>query len=36
MRVKGPKHEKFVAEIFTQFRPGWIGDLGTRPKTLKN
>jgi hypothetical protein len=30
--LKGPKHEIFVAGIFAQIRPIWIGDLGTRPK----
>ncbi len=31
--LKGPK---FVAEIFTQIRPVWIGELETRSKTSKN
>ncbi len=33
--LKGPKREIFVAEIFAQIRPVWIGDLGTRPKNPK-
>ncbi len=33
--LKGPKREKFVAGIFAQIRPIWIGDLGTRPKNPK-
>jgi hypothetical protein len=32
---KGPKHEIFVAGIFTQIRPVWVGDLGTRLKKSK-
>jgi hypothetical protein len=32
--LKGPKHEKFVAGIFTQIRPVQIGELENRPKTL--
>jgi hypothetical protein len=28
-------HEIFVAVIFTQIRPVWISDLGTRPNNLK-
>jgi hypothetical protein len=36
MKFKGPKHEKFVAKIFTQIRPVWIGELETKPKTSKN
>jgi hypothetical protein len=36
MKLKEPKHEKFVARIFTQiFRPVWIGELETKPKTSK-
>jgi hypothetical protein len=27
--LKGPKHEIFVAGIFTHIRPVWVGDLGT-------
>ena len=34
--LKGPKREIFVAGIFAQIRPIWIGDLGTRPKNPKN
>ncbi len=34
--LKGFMHEKFLAGIFTQIRPVWIGELETRPKTLKN
>jgi hypothetical protein len=33
--LKVPKHEKFVARIFTQIGPVWIGELETRPKTSK-
>ncbi len=33
--LKGPKLEIFVAGIFAQIRPIWIGDLGTRPKNPK-
>jgi hypothetical protein len=29
-RLQGPKHEIFVAEFFTQFKPVWVEDLGTR------
>jgi len=35
MKLKGPKHEKFVAKICTQIRPVWIGELETKPKTSK-
>ncbi len=28
--LKGPKLEIFVAEFFTQSKPVWIDDLGTR------
>jgi hypothetical protein len=34
--LKWPKHEIFVAGIFTQIRPAWVGDLGTRPKNSKS
>ncbi len=34
--LKGPRHEIFVAGIFTQIRPVWVGDLGTRPKSPKS
>ncbi len=30
--LKGPKREIFVAGIFTEIRPVWVGDLETRPK----
>ncbi len=33
---KGPKREMFVAGIFTEIRPVWVGDLETRPKNLKS
>jgi hypothetical protein len=33
--LKGPKREIFGLRIFTQIRPIWIGDLGTRPKNPK-
>jgi hypothetical protein len=36
MDLKGPNHKKFVARIFTQIRPVWIGELETGPKTSKN
>ncbi len=29
---KGPKLELFGFKVFTQIRPVWIGDLGTKPK----
>ncbi len=31
-RLKGPKHEIFEIEFFTQIRPVRIGDLGTGEK----
>jgi hypothetical protein len=34
--LKGPKHEIFVAGIFTQINSVWIGDLRTRPKNKKS
>ncbi len=34
--VKGPEREMFVAGIFTEIRPVWVGDLETRPKNLKS
>jgi hypothetical protein len=34
--LKGPKRETFVAGIFTEIRPVWVGDLETRPKNLKS
>ena len=36
MILKGPKREIFVAGIFTEIRPVWVGDLETRPKNLKS
>jgi hypothetical protein len=33
--LKGPKHEIFVAGIFKQISPVWVGDFGTRPKIEK-
>jgi hypothetical protein len=30
--LKGPKLEIFGSWVFTQVRPGWVGDLETRPK----
>jgi hypothetical protein len=30
--LKGPKHEIFDIEFFTQIRPVWIGDLETGEK----
>jgi hypothetical protein len=32
--LKGPKHEIFEIEFFTQIRPVRIGDLGTGEKKL--
>jgi hypothetical protein len=34
--LKGPKREMFVAGIFTEIRPVWVGDLETMPKNLKS
>ena len=34
--LKGPKLEIFDSGVFTQIRPVWVGDLGTRPKTFKS
>jgi hypothetical protein len=34
--LKGPKREIFVAGIFTEIRPVWVGDLETRLKNLKS
>jgi hypothetical protein len=34
--LEGPKLEIFVAGIFTQIRPVWMGDLETRAKNSKN
>jgi hypothetical protein len=33
--LKGPKHEIFESEFFTQIIPVWLGDLGTSEKKLK-
>ena len=33
--LKGPKREIFGFGFFTQIKPIWIGDLGTRPKNPK-
>jgi hypothetical protein len=33
--LKGPKREIFVAGIFAQIRPIWLGYLVTRPKNPK-
>ncbi len=33
--LKGPKLEIFGSRVFTQIRPVWVGDLGTRPKYSK-
>jgi hypothetical protein len=33
--LKGPKLEIFGSGVFTQIRPVWVGDLGTRPKNPK-
>jgi hypothetical protein len=32
--LKGPKLEIFVAEFFTQSKPVWVDDLGTKKKNL--
>jgi hypothetical protein len=31
-RLKGPNLEIFGYRVFTQIRPAWVGDQGTRPK----
>jgi hypothetical protein len=31
---KKPKHEKFVAGIFTQIRPVWTTELETEPHSI--
>ena len=36
VRLNGPMDDNFVAGMFTQIRPVWIGELETRPKTSKN
>jgi hypothetical protein len=33
--LKGPKLEIFGSWVFTQIRPVWAGDLGTRPNNPK-
>jgi hypothetical protein len=33
--VNGPKLEIFGSGVFTQIRPAWVGDVGTRPKNAK-
>jgi hypothetical protein len=33
--LKGPKLEILSSGVFTQIRPEWVGDLGTRPKNPK-
>ena len=35
MNLKGPKLETFVSLVFTQIKPVWVGDLGTRSKISK-
>jgi hypothetical protein len=35
MGLKGPKLEIYSSGVFTQIRPVWVGDLGTRPKNPK-
>jgi hypothetical protein len=30
--LNGPKLEMFGSSVFSQIRPGWVGDLGARPK----
>ncbi len=32
--LKAPKRAKFLAGIFTQNNPVWIGDIGTRQKNV--
>jgi hypothetical protein len=32
---RGTKLEIFGSRIFTQIRPAWVGDLGSRPKNSK-
>ena len=34
--LQGPKLEIFGSRVFTQIRPVWVGDLGTRPKNSKS
>jgi hypothetical protein len=33
--LKGPKLEIFGFRVFSQIRPVWVGDLGTRQKNSK-
>ncbi len=33
--LKGAKREMFVAGIFTEIRPVWVGYLVTKPKNIK-
>jgi hypothetical protein len=33
--LKGPKLEIFGFRVFSQIRPVWVGDLGTRQKNAK-
>jgi hypothetical protein len=33
--LKGPMLEIFGFRVFSQFRPVWVGDLGTRQKNSK-
>ncbi len=36
IQLKEPKREMFVAGIFPEIRPVWVGDLETMPKNLKS
>jgi hypothetical protein len=36
LSLKGPKREMFVAGIFTEIRPVWVGELESWPKNLKS
>ncbi len=33
--LKGPQLEIFGSRLYTQIRPAWVGDLGTRPTKSK-
>jgi hypothetical protein len=33
--LKGPQLEIFGSRVYTQIRPAWVGDLGTRPTKSK-
>ncbi len=33
--LKGPEHEISGSRVFTQIRPVWVGNLGTKPKNPK-